>query len=88
MGREEFLSRWERMPELRFAELIKITGMVYMPSPVSAAHSRKHGVLLPSTELYAGRAAFVEILPEATWLMEESAPQPDVALRIKPDFGG
>ena len=44
MGQEEFLSRWERMPELRFAELIK--GMVYMPSPVSAAHSRKHGVLL------------------------------------------
>jgi Uma2 family endonuclease len=86
MGREEFLSRWERMPELKFAELID--GVVYLPSPTSAGHSRKHGVLLAWTAVYAGRAAFVEILPEATWFMEESAPQPDVALRIKPDFGG
>lgn len=36
MGREEFISRWERMPELKFAELID--GVVYVPSPVSIPH--------------------------------------------------
>jgi hypothetical protein len=31
LSREEFMRRWEAMPQLKFAELIK--GMVYMPSP-------------------------------------------------------
>ena len=30
---DEFMRRWEAMPNLKFAELID--GIVYMPSPVS-----------------------------------------------------
>ena len=36
---------------------------------------------------YAGRTGFVSAVAIATWLMEESAPQPDTALRIRPEFG-
>ena len=31
---QEFLRRWEAMPEVKFAELID--GVVYMPSPLSS----------------------------------------------------
>ena len=87
MGREEFISRWERMPELKFAELID--GVVYAPSPVSIPHCQRDGVLATWARVYAARAGFVQVLPNTTWFMEEeSAPQPDVALRIKPEFGG
>lgn len=41
MTREDFLARWEQMPEVKFAELID--GVVYMPSPVSHLHSNFHG---------------------------------------------
>jgi hypothetical protein len=87
LGRDEFLSRWERMPDLKFAELID--GVVYLPSPLSLEHSERHGVLQTWAGVYAGHAGFVQVLPIATWLMEErSAPQPDLALRIKPGYGG
>ncbi len=36
MSRAEFLRRWEQIPELKQAELIK--GVVYLASPVSTAH--------------------------------------------------
>src|SRR3954467_11172818 len=36
LSRDEFLRRWEAMPEVKRAELIK--GVVYMPSPVSPRH--------------------------------------------------
>jgi len=87
MGREEFLARWEQMPALKFAELIN--GVVYLPSPVSMQHSRKDYLLHLWTGGYVGRIGFVEGLSNGTWLMEwTSAPQPDLALRIKPDLGG
>jgi Uma2 family endonuclease len=86
MGREEFLARWEQMPDLKVAELID--GVVYLPSPVSPEHSRKHHLLDLWTGVYAGQTVFLEVLLEGTWLMEESAPQPDVALRIKTEYGG
>jgi hypothetical protein len=38
LTREEFLRRWEAMPELKFAELIN--GVVYMPSPQTSDHGR------------------------------------------------
>ena len=41
LTREEFLRRWEAMPELKRAELIG--GVVHMPSPLSAAHGEPDG---------------------------------------------
>jgi Uma2 family endonuclease len=86
MGRDEFLARWEQMPNLKLAELID--GVVYLPSPVSPEHSRKQYIINGWTFEYIGRTGFIEGLCEGTWLMEQSAPQPDVALRIKKEYGG
>ncbi|HLI82379.1 MAG TPA: Uma2 family endonuclease [Bryobacteraceae bacterium] len=87
MDREEFLARWEEMPDLKRAELID--GVVYLPSPVSRQHSGKEILLSFWVATYASRVAKVEALSNATWMMEaKSAPQPDVALRIRPEFGG
>src|SRR6516165_10737420 len=36
LTRDEFLRRWEAMPELKLAELVG--GIVYMPSPLSLEH--------------------------------------------------
>lgn len=86
MSREEFISRWERMPELKNAELID--GVVYMPSPVSKTHSRLNGAMHLVVGNYVARTPGCEWLPNATWYMLESAPQPDVALCSVTESGG
>lgn len=86
MTREEFLARWEQMPGLKLAELID--GVVYMPSPLSYPHGRRDAQMLFLLETYAARAGVCESISNATWLMLESAPQPDVALRLLPEYGG
>ena len=82
----DFLERWERMPELKFAELID--GVVYMPSPVSREHGRLASRMNLLLGVYAARTGRCETTIDATWLMEGSAPQPDVALQLLPQFGG
>lgn len=86
MSREEFLERWERMPELKFAELID--GVVYLPSPLSTEHARTDNWLQTVSGIYALQSAVCEALSNPTCLLLESAPQPDVALRLLPQFGG
>jgi Uma2 family endonuclease len=82
----EFLERWEKMPDLKFAELID--GIVHMPSPVSYEHGRRDSQLHLLLATYAMRTGVCEAISNATWLMLESAPQPDIALRMLPEFGG
>lgn len=86
LGRDEFLARWEQMPALRFAELID--GVVYLPSPVSLEHARRDSLLQGWAWRYASEAKVAETLTNVTWLMSESAPQPDLSLRLKPEYGG
>lgn len=86
LSREEFLDRWECMPELKNAELID--GVVYMPSPVSLIHDRFDTHFLLILSYYAARTPGCSCLKNATWMMLESAPQPDGALRILPEYGG
>lgn len=86
LSREEFLELWERMPGLKFAELID--GVVYMPSPLSHEHGRRDSQMQLLLGTYAARTRRCEVLSSATWLMLESAPQPDMALRYFPEFGG
>jgi Uma2 family endonuclease len=86
MCRDEFLSRWEETPDLKRAELID--GVVYLPSPVSVEHGDKEILLLLWAGTYASRLGSVQALSNTTWMMEDSSPQPDVALRIRPEFGG
>jgi Uma2 family endonuclease len=87
MSSDEFILRWEGMPDLRRAELID--GIVYMPSPVSRDHSECDIFL--GGWLYTYAAATPGCLPnrDATWKMgPTNVPQPDLALTILPEYGG
>ena len=88
MSLDEFLDRWERMPGLKFAELIE--GIVYMPSPVSIAHMQWDSRIQSLCGLYSLRTPGVRAGTNGTWLMPafSSAPQPDCAICILPEFGG
>ena len=83
----EFLRRWEAMPQLKRAELIG--GVVFMRSHVgfsdSDVHSAIHGLLWYYKELTPGCQTGLE----CTWVMcSQDVPQPDIFLRILPEYGG
>src|ERR1700712_3772983 len=81
---KEFLRRWEAMPGLKFAELID--GIVFMPSPVSRNHGSYHADLGGWLWLYADSTSGCQVLIDTTSVMGDSdVPQPDLALRIRPD---
>ena len=86
LSREEFLALWEQMPSMKFAELID--GTVYMPSPLSLAHGGRDGQVQLLFGTYAARTRVCELATNATWLLLESAPQPDAALWLLPQYGG
>lgn len=87
LTREEFLRRWEKMPDLKRAELID--GIVYMPSPVSDFHDEFHSRLASWLTYYATATPWCRYGIAGTWLMSpDSAPQPDLTLRIRPESGG
>jgi Uma2 family endonuclease len=87
LPREEFLRRWGNMPRLARAELIR--GVVYMPSPVSTEHGDMENRLAGWLALYVASTPGCRASNNATWLMgEEDAPQPDLSLRILPEYGG
>src|SRR5947209_8607867 len=87
LASDEFLRRWQEMPDLKRAELID--GIVYMPSPVSRSHDACHIFLASWLANYAAATPGCFPSLEGTWLMGDSqVPQPDVALQILPEFGG
>lgn len=86
MSREEFIARWEQMPEVKNAELID--GVVYMPSPVSFIHGSFDAPFHLLIGYYTAETPGCDWLPNTTWLMLESAPQPDISLYIRPEAGG
>ena len=84
---DEFMRRWEAMPDLKRAELID--GTVYMPSPVSRTHSRFHQLLFRWITAYEDRTPGCETSLRGTWLMgPREAASPDTTLRIFPASGG
>jgi Uma2 family endonuclease len=87
MTREEFHRLYEKTPKHFKAELIG--GIVFVASPVSLLHSRPHSLLNYAAVAYCGKTTGVEALDNATLLLgDESEPQPDVSVRILPDYGG
>ena len=87
MTRAEFHRIYELQPEHVRAELIE--GIVYMPSPVSLRHSNPHAMILFGVMYYRGRAAGLEPGNNTTVLLTDtSEPQPDVSLRVLPEYGG
>src|SRR5664279_1336577 len=80
MHSREFLRRYERMPQVKKAELIE--GIVYMGSPVSVRHAKPDGIIQVWLGTYASRHPDTEALPNATVILDaENTVQPDALLR-------
>lgn len=87
MTREEFHRAYTRTPKDFKAELIG--GIVFVASPVSLRHGRPHFLLGWILGAYEGKTPGVEGSDNATiFLADDSEPQPDLSLRIKPEYGG
>jgi hypothetical protein len=86
LTREEFLRRWEAMPEVKFAELIN--GVVYMPSPQTSDHGRTQYGVGTWLGTYSAYTPGCDGGSQSTWLMLRSAPQLDLYLWILPEYGG
>jgi len=86
MSREEFLARWDADPLLKKAELIE--GVVYLPSPVSVPHGSYDSLLHAWLSFYWIHTPACQLLTNATWMLLDSSPQPDIALRLRPEAGG
>ena len=87
MTQEEFHRRYEQCAEHVKAELIE--GVVHLPSPVRQPHATRHPELSGALCLYKGAIPGIEILDNATIILGPvSEPQPDLALRILPEWGG
>jgi Uma2 family endonuclease len=83
---EEFLRRWEELPDLKNAELID--GIVHVPSPVGCQHGGLSSRIIWWIAYYKQATSGCEAGSRTTWLMLGSVPQPDVYLRILPSHGG
>jgi Uma2 family endonuclease len=82
-----FHARYEAMPPGTRAELIN--GVVHMPSPVRLEHGRAHGPAYGWLDYYAENSTGVETLIDTSTILSfRSEPQPDVQLRILPEYGG
>ena len=86
LNRDEFLRLWQQLPDLKRAELIE--GIVHMPSPVGWDHGQMCSQLDSWLSDYVLAAPLCRNASDVTWLMLDSAPQPDLSLRILPEFGG
>jgi Uma2 family endonuclease len=84
---EEFHRIYEKMPKDFKAELIG--GVVYVASPLKRRHGTNHLPLGTLLFAYEGNTPGVESGDNTTILLgEEGEPQPDLYLRILPEFGG
>jgi Uma2 family endonuclease len=84
---QEFLRRYEGMPEVKKAELIE--GVVYLGSPVTVYHARPYALLSAWLGIYASHHPETEALPNVTVILDaENTVQPDALLRRLPEHGG
>jgi Uma2 family endonuclease len=88
LTRVEFERRYTAMPRVKKAELIE--GVVYMPSPVSAdGHAVPHVELVTWIGVYRSTTPGVQGGDNGTVRLDlDNEPQPDVFLRILPEYGG
>ena len=87
MSQAEFHRRYEQYPDNVKFELIK--GTVYMASPEGPPHSRYTTMLAGVLTHYEAETPGVEAASDPTVILnEDSEPQPDLLLRVKPGYGG
>jgi Uma2 family endonuclease len=81
LTRAEFERRYAAQPHLKKAELIE--GVVYVPSPVSIDHSRRHSSVMTWLGTYRAPTPGIILLDNATVKLDaENEIQPDAALFI------
>jgi Uma2 family endonuclease len=87
MNAAEFMGVYEQMPVEFEAELIG--GIVFVASPLKRRHGTMHPALSTLFFAYCGHTLGVECGDNATVLLgDEGVPQPDLYLRILPEYGG
>jgi Uma2 family endonuclease len=88
LKRDEFLRRWDAMPELKKAELIQ--GRVYVASPVNARdHGEPHALVVGILITYMANTPTVKVGDNSTTILgEDDVPQPDAYLRLDSARGG
>ncbi len=87
LSREEFHRLYSQMPGDFQAELIG--GIVYVASSLKRRHGTNHLPLGTLFFTYEAGTPGVECADNATILLgEDSEPQPDLLMRILPEFGG
>jgi len=86
LTREEFMRRWEAHPEIKLAELIG--GLVFIPSPVSVDHGETDIDVGTWLGVYRAGTQGTAAGHNTTTFLLDDVPQPDVYLRILPEFGG
>jgi Uma2 family endonuclease len=87
LDQRTFHALYEAMPPGTRAELID--GVVYMPGPIGLEHGSAQMSVLRWLDYYAERTPGVELLGNATTVLNwRSEPQPDGLLRILPERGG
>lgn len=87
MSREEFHRLYEQTPEGFKAELIG--GIVYVASPLHPAQGKPHLHLGAVVAAYEAQTPGVDASDNTTILLGSAAePQPDLYVRILPDYGG
>jgi Uma2 family endonuclease len=86
LTRAEFLRRWEANPEIKNAELLG--GIVYMPSPVSVEHGDMDGDVGIWLGTYRMATPGTDSGHNTTSFILNDTPQPDLNLRILPEYGG
>jgi Uma2 family endonuclease len=86
LTREEFFRRWEAHPKIKKAELIG--GIVYMPSPLSVDHGDMDNDLGGWLFTYKIATPGCACGHNTTSILLEDSPQPDINLRLLPEYGG
>jgi len=87
MSREEFHRLYEQTPEGFKAELIG--GIVYVASPLLPTHGKPNILLSAVLAAYEGKTPGVDASDNTTILLgKRGEPQPDLYLRILPEYGG
>lgn len=88
LKRAEFEQRFDAMPELKKAELIK--GVVYMGSPVRRKkHGKPHGLIMTWLGNYYAATPGTDFCDNGSVRVDEdNMPQPDGDLRIEEECGG
>ncbi len=83
LTRAEFERRYQRMPQLKKAELIE--GIVYMPAALRfRKHGKPHGQIIAWLGFYAAATLGIELGDNCTVRLDaENEPQPDVLMRIE-----